>query len=295
MTSDLITQDTERPTAREVELLLSCPAEIGRVTASDLVLNRAGARIVNVARDHLRTARPIARLKQGRTDWYKLSNLANGEAELYIYDEIGYFGVTASDLVTQLAAVSAPTINVRLNSPGGDVFDGIAILNALRAHPATVNVTIDSLAASIASVIAMAGDTVTVQPGGQMMIHNAQGICIGDSADMRSLADLLDKQNANIAAIYAARAGGTADDWLSAMAAETWYSDQEAVDAGLADQVGTFGSTNSNTDSVSGTWDLSVFSYAGRDKAPAPVTPTRIAASASTADEVRKALEGAFR
>jgi ATP-dependent protease ClpP protease subunit len=213
---------------------------------------------------HLRTTRPVAKLRQGRTDWYKITNLADDTAELYIYDEIGWFGVTAADLANELRAVTASTISVRLNSPGGDVFDGIAILNALRSHPAAVNVTVDSLAASIASVIAMAGDTVTMAPNSQMMIHAASGIVIGDAVDMREMADLLDKQTQNIASIYQSRAGGKLSDWRAAMDAETWYSAQEAVDAGLADEVGSTGKAPQNN------WDLSIYAHAGREQAPAP-------------------------
>lgn len=235
----------------------------------------------------LRTARPVAQLRAGRTDWYKISNLAPGVTELYIYDEIGYFGVTASDMVLELAQVATPTINVRLNSPGGDVFDGIAILNALRSHPATVNVTVDSMAASIASVIAMAGDTITMAPNSQMMIHQASGIAIGNAVDMRDLADLLDKQDTNIASIYAARAGGDAETWLAAMAAETWYSAQEAVDAGLADNV------DGVTAATENTWDLSVFNYAGREQAPAPILPVQPVPD--YADQLGQALRGAFQ
>jgi ATP-dependent Clp endopeptidase proteolytic subunit ClpP len=169
--------------------------------------------------------------------WYSIKSVAAETVEVAIYDEIGYWGVTASDFVNELSGVDAKNITLRVNSPGGDVFDGLAILNSLRNHPATVNVMVDGLAASAASFIAMAGDSVTMAPNSMMMIHEASGLCMGNAVDMRELADLLDKTSANIADIYSRRSGRPADEHRSAMRSETWYSDQEAVDAGLADTV----------------------------------------------------------
>lgn len=169
--------------------------------------------------------------------WYRILNLSSDTAEVAIYDEIGYWGVTASDFMAELAGVDVKNLTLRINSPGGDVFDGLAILNSLRNHKATVNVVIDGLAASAASFIAMAGDTVSMSPNSMMMIHEASGFCMGNSQDMRELADLLDKTSANIADIYARRSGRSSEEHRAAMKAETWYADQEAVDAGLADSV----------------------------------------------------------
>lgn len=169
--------------------------------------------------------------------WYQIKNISAEEAEVSIYDEIGFWGVTASDFVKELGGVSASALNVHINSPGGDVFDGLAILNALRSHPAKKTVTVDGLAASAASFIAMAGDTIKMSPQSMMMIHDASGLCMGDARDMRDLADLLDKTSENIANVYAQRTGKPVDEWRKAMLAETWYTDQEAVDAGLADMI----------------------------------------------------------
>lgn len=187
-----------------------------------------------------RNGRPInfqrpAQAQVGR--WYEIKNIATDRAEVAIYDEIGFWGVTASDFVRDLQGVQAKNITLHINSPGGDVFDGIAILNALRQHSATVDVVIDGLAASAASFIAMAGDTITMAPNAMIMIHEASGLVIGNAEDMTEMAALLDKTSANIANVYAQRAGGTAEDWRQAMRVETWYSDQEAVDAGLADAI----------------------------------------------------------
>lgn len=245
----------------------------------------------------LRTAIPTAQLRAGRTDWYRIENkAATSSADLLIYGEIGgYFAdVDANSLVGDLAALDAKNITVHLNSPGGSAFDGIAIMNALINHKATVDVQVAGIAASAASVIAMGGDTVTMQLGSQMMIHEASGICIGNSAAMRDMQDVLDAMSDNIAAIYASRAGGNVADWRTAMAAETWYSAQEAVDAGLATAVG---NTSPRAGAVSNSFDLSIFKYTGRDQAPAPTLPVNHApvdAPEFDPDSFRKTLEGAF-
>jgi len=221
----------------------------------------------------LRTARPRAQLRQGRTDWYRITNtVSGGTATVHIYDEIGYWGVTAAEFVAELSQVTASAIDVHLNSPGGEIFDGIAIMNALRSHPATVTTYVDSLAASIASVIAMAGDRIVMAPNSQLMIHDGSGICIGNAAEMREMADLLDRQSDNIAAVYADRAGGTVEEWRARMTAETWYSAEEAVAAGLADEV-LSSRTSPDENSPQNSWDLSIFRYANRAAAPAPNIP----------------------
>lgn len=219
----------------------------------------------------LRTARPRAQLRQGRNDWYRISNNAGTDpAVVHIYDEIGYWGVTAADFVRDLAGVRASEIELHLNSPGGEIFDGIAIMNALRSHPATVTTYVDSLAASIASVIAMGGDRVVMAPNSQMMIHEASSIEIGNAADMRKMADLLDLQSDNIASVYAAKAGGDVAEWRARMTAETWYTAEEAVAAGLADEVSSVHSIT-EANSSRNSWDLSIFRYPNREAAPNPL------------------------
>lgn len=178
----------------------------------------------------------LAKLARGGR-WYSISNQAGPTAEVRIYDEIGWFGITAEDFVNDLSAITAPEIVCAINCPGGDVFDGIAIYNALRAHPARITTRVDALAASAASVIVQAGDNRVMLSASQMMIHEAWGITIGTAAEMREFADLLDRQTDIIAGILAARAGGDVEHFRSLMTGETWFSDQEAVDAGLADEV----------------------------------------------------------
>lgn len=170
--------------------------------------------------------------------WFAITNEAGDEAEIFIYEEIGYWGITSDDFVRDLNNLKAKTIKLRLNSPGGSVWDAIAIHSALVAHPATVNVQIDALAASAASVIAMAGDTITMMRGSQMMIHDAMGIGIGNEAELKEYAEWLGDQSNNIATMYAARATGlTAEEWRAKMLAETWLFADEAVEIGLADEV----------------------------------------------------------
>ena len=173
----------------------------------------------------------------GGKGWYTIRNAHEDEAEIYIYDEIGYWGVTANDFIGDLRDIKAGKIALHINSPGGDVFDGIAIYNALRRHKADITVWIDGIAASAASFIAMAGDEVVMSPHSQMMIHEASGLVIGAADDMRKMAEILDKSSDNIASIYAKRAGDDVAEWRQRMKDESWFSDIEAVEAGLADRV----------------------------------------------------------
>lgn len=215
---------------------------------------------------------------EGRArDWYTLRNAASpDEAELLLYDDIGgWWGSTAEDVIAELEGVTSPNLRVRINSPGGSVFEGIAIANALRAHPANVTVQVDSLAASIASVIAMAGDTIVMAPNSMLMIHDASGMCMGDASDMEQMAAVLDTISDNIAGAYAARAGGTVEDWRAAMRAESWYKAQDAVDAGLADEAMPAGAKPADDDQkMRAAFDLTAYGYAGPPRPkPGPPTP----------------------
>ncbi|MFJ6667421.1 head maturation protease, ClpP-related [Streptomyces sp. NPDC091383] len=185
-----------------------------------------------------RAEKQRAALGIGARSWYRITNEAsNDEAEVMLYDEIGgWFGATADEFIADLRGVTAPNLRVRVNSPGGSVFEGVAIANALRSHPANVTVQVDGIAASIASVIAMAGDRIEMAPNTMMMIHDASGLCMGNAADMAEMGELLDLISDNIADAYAARAGGTRAEWRARMQAETWYLPDDAVTAGLADQ-----------------------------------------------------------
>jgi ATP-dependent Clp endopeptidase proteolytic subunit ClpP len=160
-----------------------------------------------------------------------------------VYDDIGeggWFaeGLTAKDFTARMAGITG-AVECHVNSGGGDVFDGIAIANALRAHKGDVTTVVDGIAASIASVIAQAGRKRVMQANSMMMIHDAFGLCMGNAAEMAAMAETLGKVSDNIADVYASRSGrGTAATWRDAMKAESWYTADEAVTAGLADQVG---------------------------------------------------------
>lgn len=163
------------------------------------------------------------------------------EAEVYLYGDVGdswFGGVTAKQFADDLkAAGKVDTIHLHINSPGGDVFDGLSIYRLLVDHKAKVIVHIDGLAASIASVIAMAGDEIHMSESGFLMIHNAWGIAFGSAAEMRTMADLLDKTTASIRDVYVARTGKTADKVKGWMDEETWFTAQEALDNGFVTEV----------------------------------------------------------
>jgi ATP-dependent Clp protease protease subunit len=162
--------------------------------------------------------------------------------EIWLYDQIGdgFFsdGVTAKSFQKDLTGLGkVNTINLRINSPGGNVFDGLTIYNQLKAHPARIVVDIDGLAASIASLIAMAGDEIRIAGNAMMMIHNPHGFAAGDANEMRRTAALLEQIKGNLADTYSARTGidpGTLNSWMDG---ETWFTAADAVQHGFADSV----------------------------------------------------------
>lgn len=170
--------------------------------------------------------------------WYAIRNKAPGETEISIFDEIGFFGISAERFVQDLAAVPADSrIHLRIHSPGGEVFDGTAIYHALLRHKGGVTVQIEGLAASMATVIALAGAPVKMAANGFWMIHNPAGGTFGESEEMRKMADLLDDIRDNIANIYAAKTGKPRDEILALMAAETWFTAAQAAEAGFVDEI----------------------------------------------------------
>jgi ATP-dependent protease ClpP protease subunit len=185
-------------------------------------------------------------------DWFRIENLSADEASIYIFDEIGMWGTSAQGFVDQLNAVTSPKITVYLNSPGGEVFDGIAIHTALAMSKAHVTTFVTGVAASAASFIAMAGDTIKMARNATMMIHEASGLAWGNKRTMRQEADLLEKLDGNIADMYAMQAGGEVADWLAAMEAETWYTGQEALAAGPRGSSRPRGDRSSSGDSSGG-------------------------------------------
>ena len=206
----------------------------------------------------------------------RAESAVDNTAEIRLYDPIDSwgapFGVSAKDFTAALDSLpgDTSTITLRINSPGGEVGDSLAILNALRAHKADVDVIVEGRACSGASVIAMAGKTITMARQSQMMIHDAAGIGIGNATEMADYAAFLEKSSDNIAGVYAERAGGTKDEWRAVMRAETWFNDDEAVAANLADKVA---AKTTAPKAAMARFDLAVFNYAGREQAPEPHTP----------------------
>ena len=166
----------------------------------------------------------------------------DGVGEIFIFDDIGegFFsdGVTPKSFAAELKALGAiRTLNVFINSPGGAVFDGVAIFNQLKRHPARINVFIDGIAASVASVIVMAGDEINIAANGFIMIHEPFAMAFGTAAELRKTANKLEKINDTIINTYAARTGTPENVIADMMAAETWMNAEEAVKLGFADQI----------------------------------------------------------
>ncbi len=179
--------------------------------------------------------------------WYKIAAKKHedgedgGHAEILIYGEIGldWFdeGISAESLVKELAELDVATLDVRINSVGGQVFEGLAIFNALDRHPAKVTTHIDGMAASIASIVALAGDTVRIAENAFMMIHNAHGFSVGNALDMRRMADILEKLDGSLADTYVAKTGKSSKVIRAMMDEETWFNAAEALEAGMVDEV----------------------------------------------------------
>ena len=171
----------------------------------------------------------------------QLDDQDTAAGSLYLYDPIdSMWGISPSDVVAALGGLGdVDSITLHINSPGGDVFDALAILNTLRQHPARVDAVVEGIAASAASFIAAGVDSLTMADQAMLYVHDAWGMTVGNAADHRDMADVLDKISDNIAAVYAAKAGGDVEAWRQTMRDEAWYTGAEAVAAGLADEATT--------------------------------------------------------
>ena len=172
--------------------------------------------------------------------WYSIKNLSPHTAEISIYDEIGMWGVTAADFARELKALGDATdLTLRINSPGGSVFDALAIYNTLRRHPATVTATVDGIAASAASVIAMAADKLVMPANSFLMIHDPSGLVMGTADDMREMSDVLDSIKTALVNTYHRKTKDslTVADIAAMLSEETWLTAEEAVGFGLADEI----------------------------------------------------------
>lgn len=160
-------------------------------------------------------------------------------SDVTLYEEIGYWGVSAAEFSERLVNAGEGDITLRVNSAGGDVYAGLAIMNQLRNHPGKVTAYVEGLAASAASFIVVGGaDEVIMCPNSEMMIHDAMTFAEGNAEDISSALAGLERASENIASIYAAKAGGDSASFREAMKKETWFTAEEAVLAGLADRVG---------------------------------------------------------
>lgn len=205
-------------------------------------------------------------LNRGAQREYRIEASAD-EATVYLYDIIGYDwwsggGVTAKQFAKDLAAVTAPVLHLRINSPGGDVFEGRAMVAALQAHPAKKIGHIDGLAASAASFIAMHCNELEITDGAFVMIHNGWTLAMGDRHALTETAALLEKVDGAIVDDYAKRTGASAEQLHEWMDAETWFTAAEAVEHGFADRIAEpAGGTQARA------WNVAAF-----DKAPKALT-----------------------
>lgn len=187
----------------------------------------------------LRSGVSIKALERWNADIRAASEKSN---DIGIFDVIGedYWtgeGVTAKRISAALRSIGTGDVVVNINSPGGDLFEGLAIYSLLREHPGNVTVNILGLAASAASIIAMAGDTVRIARAGFLMIHNCWIIAAGNRHDFREYADYLEPFDASMADIYSARSGLDAKNVQEMLDAESWIGGSAAIDKGLADEL----------------------------------------------------------
>ena len=201
---------------------------------------------------------------------------AGDEATLYIYEAIvaddataeWWGGVSAQSLAPQIRAITARTLHLRINSPGGDVFAAQAIAQAIRDTKARVVAHVDGYAASAATEIAIAADEIEIAEGGFFMIHNAWTIMMGNSAELRAEADLLDSLDAEIVRDYQSKTGKTEQQLQDWMKAETWFNADQAKENGFVDSV------IETTANPSNRWNLAAYSNVPKDLIE-PARPNR--------------------
>lgn len=174
--------------------------------------------------------------KNQDTSWYRME-VKDSVADVYIYDEISWFGVSADQFVKDLQEIEADTIRLHLNTPGGSIFDGIAIYNALKQHKAKVESYIEGLAASSGSIVALAGDKVYMAENAFYMIHEPWVLTVGDSAELRKTAGLLDKISGVMVNTYMKVSGKDEKQIKEWLQAETWFTAEEAKEAGFVDEI----------------------------------------------------------
>lgn len=251
--------------------------------------------------------------RDAQRQWFRFTPTAKADDDggdgkattLHIYDVIGadlfFGGVDVTELVTAIEGLDEDAeLTVRINSPGGAAWDGLALANAIMRHPGKTITRIDGLAASAASLIALAGDEVVISRYGQMMLHNSRGGLYGTAEELKAAASQLEKLNGSMAEFYADRAGGEVAAWSRAMKRETWYNADEAKDAGLATSIDD--STKREEVEAAASAQIAkaaaTFRYRGREAAPPPTAvvedgptgPDTKEAPVATSKEILKAL-----
>lgn len=185
-------------------------------------------------------------------EWWRVEASTDSAEEILVYDYIGWPFNDPYDLTMHLNKMGGKDVTLRINSPGGDVFDGTAIYNAIREHKGKKITVVEGLAASMASVIAMAGDEVHSRKNAMLMMHEPWTVMAGDQHELREVADLLQKISGNILDVYADKVGGKKRDIKQKMKDETWFTAKEATEYGLVDTVLDSGAAKA-------AFDLSVF------------------------------------
>ena len=185
-------------------------------------------------------------------NWYSINNKAAKAADIYIFDEIGNYGVTAKQFISDIKNLKGKPINLRINSLGGDVFDGMAMYNVIKRREAKTTVFIEGIAASIASIIALGADKIVMAENSLFMIHNAWGGTMGDAKDMRKTAETLEKISAELTDIYSKKTGLSNKVIKGMMDEETWLNAEEAYDLGFVDVI-------SDSIKVAAKYDVSKF------------------------------------
>lgn len=191
-----------------------------------------------------------------KPEWYSVKGLTDDEAEIMIYDIIGWPYNDANELVRSIGGFKGKALTVRINSPGGDVFDGTAIFNALANHSAKITTRVEGYAASIASILAVAGKEVQAYSNTWMMIHDPWVLAMGNQYELRDIADILEKISGNLLDIYTGKTKTGKKEMKQMMADETWMTAKEAHEKGFVDTVLTSGKA------VKAQFDLSIFANA---------------------------------
>lgn len=198
------------------------------------------------------------------------------DGHVYINDVIdSSWGASASALITALAGLGDKVAHVHINSPGGDVFEARAMAAALAAYPGQVVCHIDGICASAATYLALAGSEVRMTDGGLFMVHNSWTLAYGNKNELRDTANLLDKIDGTISADYMRKTGASAEQVATWMDSTTWFTAQEALDAGFIDAI----DPNSKQDKAQARWNLSAYPNAPT-QAESPPEPDLVALAA---------------